>query len=217
VKKEISKGLLSLASELNVSERDMKKRWENKECIGCGSSSHFFTSCSSNPRNNSRSSSNEKSRKVSKHFKSRNESDDEDENSDNSAESVKSQHKSNFFNSTKHKHNRTSMIKLPSPDDLIIHKEWYGYDTQSNVLLTTDVSITRDSRIPIIGEDMLQSFVDGHEVKIDWVGKIGLCDDVCVVVGARNGIIGGEWLRTVLKLRVEIVNGQPLKIIDRNN
>jgi hypothetical protein len=64
---------------------------------------------------------------------------------------------------------------------------------------------------------MLQSFDSRHEVKIDWIAEIGMCDEVQVVIGARNGVIGTEWLGKVLKLKIEIVDGQPVKIIDRNN
>jgi hypothetical protein len=191
----------------------MKKRLSNKTCLGCASSDHFFQECDLNPKKKS----NNFSRKVSKKSAPRDDR-ESDNDSDNSNESVQQKsRKSNFFSNNK-KHSRVSMIRLPKPSDLEIGHEWYGFDTQAGIkVMTPDVSLTRNYRTPGINEDKLQSFDSRHEAKIDWTGTIGMCEEVQVVVGARNGIIGIEWLRRDLKLKIEWDIGQPLKIIDRNN
>jgi hypothetical protein len=208
-----SNGLLALCPEIGISENEMKKRYSNKVCLACGSSDHFLNDCEMNPRRKSTS----KPRRVIKNTNSRNNSEYDSEESNESSHSSTPVRKSTFFKNTS-KHHRVSMIRVSRPDSVTIDHEWYGLDTQAGVkVMTPDVSITRDQRSPGITENKLQSFDSRHEATIDWIGRIGMCDEVQVVIGARNGVIGTEWLGKVLKLKIEIIDGQPVKIIDRNN
>ena len=77
------------------------------------------------------------------------------------------------------------MIRLPKPNDIEIGHEWYDFDTQAGLkVMTPDVSITHDYRIPGIHEDKLQLFDSRHEACIY---------KVQVVIGAKNGVVGIEW------------------------
>ena len=107
----ISNRLITLCSELNISEKEMRKRLDSKVCLGCAASSHFYQECYLNPNKKS----NNHGRKVSKKVNPRDDRESEYD-SENSVESVKQKSKSSNFFSNK-KQSRISMIRLPKASD----------------------------------------------------------------------------------------------------